>query len=90
MLLAIKVPLFYPKKMFTKFKGLGLSCDVMLVAKVCLPSVTFSTLVLAAPKDKRCLAIRKASINEKKVESEDAPVAINSLKCVGKSCRTGY
>ena len=33
-------------KMVTKFKGLGLSCDVMLcelVAKVCLPLVTFST-----------------------------------------------
>ena len=42
MLQALKVPLFYPKKMVTKFKGLGSSCDVILVAKVCLPSVTFS------------------------------------------------
>ena len=32
-----------PPKMVTKFKGLGSSCDVILVAKVCLPSVTFST-----------------------------------------------
>ena len=61
--------------MVTKFKGLGSSCDVMLVAKVCLPLVTFSTLVLAAPKDKRFVAIRKASMNQEKVESEDAPVA---------------
>ena len=29
-------------KMVRKFEGLGSSCDVMLVAKVCLPSVTFS------------------------------------------------
>ena len=29
-------------KMVTKFEGLGSSCDVMLVAKVCLPAVTFS------------------------------------------------
>ena len=42
MLQALKVPLFYPKKMVTKFEGLGSSCDVILVAKVCLPSVTFS------------------------------------------------
>ena len=74
MLQALKFPLFYPK-IATKFKGLGSSCDVMLVAKVCLPSVTFSTWVLAAPKDKRCLVIRKASMNQKKVESEDAPIA---------------
>ena len=31
-----------PYKMVTKFKGLGSSCDVILVAKVCLISVTFS------------------------------------------------
>ena len=30
-----------PSKMVTKFEGLGSSCDVMLVAKVCLPAVTF-------------------------------------------------
>ena len=61
--------------MVTKFKGLGSSCDVILVAKVCLSSVTFSTRVVAAPKDKRCLAIQKASMNQEKVESEDAPVS---------------
>ena len=30
-----------PSKIVTKFEGLGVSCDVILVAKVCLPSVTF-------------------------------------------------
>ena len=31
-----------PSKMATKFEGLRSSCDVMLVAKVCLPAVTFN------------------------------------------------
>ena len=35
-----------PSKMVTKFEGLESSCDVMLVAKVCLPSMTFSFLPL--------------------------------------------
>ena len=34
-----------PSTMVTKFEGLGSGRGVMLVAKVCLPSVTFSELL---------------------------------------------
>ena len=78
---ALKVPLFYPQKWSRNSRDWG----ELWRNFGCKSLFTFSDIrwVLAAPKDKRCLVIRKASRNQEKVEirGKEPPYWILNWSC---------